>query len=399
MTPSDARLVFFEKVFLKRLHPDAKLRGVELFNLGLVRDLAAAGQRLFIPAHPSWCRVLAVNDAPSVTIHPVANLGHPVLTALGAAWSVVRASRHSGPFPFLFVANNAEGLAPAIRMMWRTRAFRKLVLFAHKIPSRRFAASVADIPGSIVCVCCAIADAFRQCGVTAGVHVDYGIVNADAFHPWERGHPARESDGGDAAATTWERGHPARGGDGVAAVAATVPLRVCLLGDMASDWKGADTAIAAMSLLPEAYRGRIELHIKAFRDKRDFPADSGIVSHPWSGADEVPDFLRGMDVMLAASRNRESDGRLMETFSQTTVQGMLTGLPVVHTSIPPFMEKFDAGGGIRADTPAEMAAALVRLANDPELRARLGREARATAMARYAWDTGRFIERYLVSAQ
>ena len=68
----------------------------------------------------------------------------------------------------------------------------------------------------------------------------------------------------------------------------------------------------------------------------------------------------------------------METFSQTTVQGMLTGLPVVHTSIPPFMEKFDDGGGLRADTPAEMADALVRLADDAELRARLGREARAT---------------------
>ena len=99
--------------------------------------------------------------------------------------------------------------------------------------------------------------------------------------------------------------------------------------------------------------------------------------------------------MLAASRNRESDGRLMETFSQTTVQGMLTGLPVVHTSIPPFMEKFDDGGGLRADTPAEMADALVRLADDAELRARLGREARATALARYVWDTNRFIKRYL----
>ena len=99
--------------------------------------------------------------------------------------------------------------------------------------------------------------------------------------------------------------------------------------------------------------------------------------------------------MLAASRNRESDGRLMETFSQTTVQGMLTGLPVVHTSIASYVEKFDAGGGIRADTPDEIAAALVRLADDPALRSRLGREARATALARYVWDTDRFLRRYM----
>ena len=368
MPPANDGLVFFEKVFLKRLQKDAKLRGVELFNLGLVHDLAAAGQRLFIPAHPSWRKIIIDDGAISATHHPIANLGHPVMTALGAAWAVVRESRHNGPFPFLFVANNAEGLAPAIRLMWRAKAFRNLVLFAHKVPSRRFAAAVADIPGSIVCVCGAIADAFRQGGVTAGVHVDYGIVNGDAFHP-----PAESR--------------------------LASPMRVCLLGDMASDWKGADTAIAAMSLLPEAYRGRIELHIKAFRDNRAFPTGSGIVTHPWSGADEVPEFLRGMNVMLAASRNRESDGRLMETFSQTTVQGMLTGLPVVHTSIPPFIEKFDAGGGIKADTPAEMANALVRLADDAKLRARLGHEARATALARYVWDTNRFIKRYLAPAK
>ena len=53
MTPDQPRkvdLVFFEKVFMKRLRPDLKLRGVELFNLGLIRDLAAEGIRLFIPA-------------------------------------------------------------------------------------------------------------------------------------------------------------------------------------------------------------------------------------------------------------------------------------------------------------------------------------------------------------
>ena len=389
--PSDTRLVFFEKVFLKRLHPDTKLRGVELFNLGLVRDLSVAGQKLFIPAHSSWRKTLVDDGAMSATLHSVANLGHPVLTSLGAAWSVVRESRHNGPFPFLFVANNAEGLAPAIRLMWRAKAFRNLVLFAHKVPSKRFAAAVADIPGSIVCVCGAIADAFRQCGVAASVHVDYGIVNGGSFYPvsGKATLVAAESGPDDAGPS-----HLAAA-EGRACRGRTAPMRVCLLGDMASDWKGADTAIAAMSLLPKAYRGRIELHIKAFRDNRAFPADSGIVSHPWSGADEVPEFLRGMDVMLAASRNRESDGRLMETFSQTTVQGMLTGLPVVHTSIPPFMEKFDAGGGLTADTPAAMAAALVRLADDAELRARLGREARASALSRYVWDTNRFIKRYL----
>ncbi len=362
-------IAFLEKVFLRPLHQDAKLRGVELFNLGLVRDLSASGRRLFITAHPTWRATIAKaagDNAASVTFMPIKSLGIPFLTFLRAAWSMARTVHAGGVFPFLFVANDAEGLSPAIAFLRRKRAFDSMVVFAHKLPGRRFTSVAADIPGSIACVCGPIAEAFRKAGVAADVHVDYGIVNADSFHP-----PAEPRAG------------------------AGAPMRVCLLGDMTSVWKGADTAIAAMELLPPSYRGRIELHIKAFRDNRTFPEGSGIVTHPWSGAEDIPDFLRGMDAMLALSRNRPSDGHLMETFSQTTVQGMLTGLPVVHTSIAPFAEKFDAGGGMLADTPEEVSAALVRLADDPELRARLGREARTTALARYVWDTGRFCRRYL----
>ncbi len=367
--PAACEIAFFEKVLLRPLRPDVKLRGVELFNLGLVRDLAAGGHRLFIPAHSSWRALLttaAGDHAANMAIRPVPRLGIPLLTFLVAAWSIASAARAGGRFPILFVANNAESLSPAIAFLTRAHAFEKMVLFAHKVPSSRFAAIVASTPGSIVCVCNAIAEGFRKKRVAAGVHVDYGVVNGDAFHPSAKPRP-------DAGA----------------------PLRVCLLGDMASDWKGADTALATMERLPAAYRGRIELHIKAFRDTRCFPEGSGIIAHPWSDAEDIPGFLRGMDVLLAASRNRESDGRLMETFSQTTVQGMLTGLPVVHTSIAPYVEKFDAGGGIQADTPDEIAAALMRLADDPDLRARLGREARATALARYVWDTERFYRRYM----
>ena len=358
-------IAFLEKVFLKRRR-DGRLRGVELFNLGLVRDLAAAGHRVYLPVHPSWVDAIATatGGSPVVKVRCVQDLAHPAATALGAALGIVSEARACGRFQVLFVANNTEGLAPSIRLLWRARAFRRFVLFAHKVPSRRFVAAVADLPGAIVCVCGFIANVFRGGHVAASVHADYGVANADAFFP--------PSD--------------VRAPDS--------PMRVCLLGDMRSDWKGADTAIAAIGLLPAGYRGRIELHVKAFPDGRTFPDGSGIVSHPWSDAADIPAFLREMDVLLAPSRNRDSDGRLMETFSQTTVQGMLTGLPVIHTSIPPFVEKFDDGGGIRADTPKEIAAALVRLADDPALRARLGREARATALSRYVWDTSRFYARY-----
>ena len=39
-----------------------------------------------------------------------------------------------------------------------------------------------------------------------------------------------------------------------------------------------------------------------------------------------------------------------------------------------------------------------RLALDPALRARLGAEARTTALARYVWDSSRFLREHLVPA-
>ena len=84
--------------------------------------------------------------------------------------------------------------------------------------------------------------------------------------------------------------------------------------------------------------------------------------------------------------------------SAGTVQGMLTGLPVVHSPIPGLAEKFDRGGGLCARTPEEFAAAMERLALDPALRARLGAEARASALARYVWDSERFLREHLVPA-
>lgn len=87
---------------------------------------------------------------------------------------------------------------------------------------------------------------------------------------------------------------------------------------------------------------------------------------------------------------------MRETFSQTAVQGMLTALPIVHSPIPVLAEKFDRGGGLRARTPAEFAAAMETLAGDPALRAKLGAEARATALARYVWNSERFLREHLL---
>ena len=208
-----------------------------------------------------------------------------------------------------------------------------------------------------------VAAGFRGKGLAADVVVDYGVMDADRFHPAEAPRPA------------------------------AAPVRFCVLGALDNAWKGADTALAAFRLLPPAVRARCELHLMAWREPPAFPDDPGVTAYAWRDAGGVPDFLRGMDAMLVPSRDEEV---MRETFSQTAVQGMLTALPIVHSPIPVLVEKFDRGGGLCARTPAEFAAAMERLAGDPALRAKLGAEARATALARYVWSSERFLREHLL---
>lgn len=77
------------------------------------------------------------------------------------------------------------------------------------------------------------------------------------------------------------------------------------------------------------------------------------------------------------------------------LQYMGMGLPAVAQRIGTNTEIVEDGvNGLLADTPDEWLEALVRLVDDPELRARLGREGRRTVEARYSVvaNTGRYLE-------
>jgi glycosyltransferase involved in cell wall biosynthesis len=95
--------------------------------------------------------------------------------------------------------------------------------------------------------------------------------------------------------------------------------------------------------------------------------------------------------MLCPSRN--------ETFSQAVVQGMLTALPVIASPLPVFTEKLDTGAGVVCRTTEDFTNAMADLARHPEKRRRMGAIGRQTALERYAWDTDRFLDRYLFPAQ
>lgn len=357
-------VAFLEKVFLDRRERTSALRGVELFNLRLVRELGELGIGVTLFADPSWAETVARETAgvSGVRFAASGGGGSSLLAGLSAARAVRRAARQEGAFDALLLGNVANRLIPALWFLHPGRDFRRTLLIAHRETSPRFLRAVGHLPGRVLAVSEPVAAGFRGKGLAADVAVDYGVMGAERFHPSEKAKPA------------------------------DAPVKFCVLGALDNAWKGADTALEAFRLLPPETRARCELHLMAYHEPPSFPGEPGIFAYGWRGAGEMPEFLRGMDAMLVPSRDEHV---MRETFSQTAVQGMLTGLPVVHSPIPVLAEKFDRGGGICARTPEEWSAAMARLADDPALRAKLGAEARAVALERYVWDTPRFVRRHL----
>ena len=349
---SRRRLFFLEKVFLKPRR--APVRGVELFNLNLLRDLAALAYRVVVPVHATWADTVRQHAGPNAQIMRCPPGGMPFVNALLAACQV------RGPIEAGILGNVGNGLVPAIKLLATRRVTDRWVLLAHREPSPRFVRACTRLPLTVVAVNDKIAGHFSP-DRFARVETWYGITDADRFHP-----PAP-------------------------ADTPTGPFKFCVLGQLDNAWKGADTAVAAFRLLPPDLRARCELHLASFARPPEFP-EPAIHAHAWMPVDQIPDFLRGMHAMLVPSRD---EGVMRETFSQAIVQGMLTGLPVCTTNLPILVEKLDAGGGLVADSPAHLAEHMQELATDPALCRRLGQAGRQTALSRYTWDTPAFADRYL----
>lgn len=358
-------VAFLEKVFLDRRASNSALRGVESFNLRLVRELCGLGVSTTLFVEPAWAGIVsrAAPGAKNLSVVQTEGRGSSLLAGLSAARTIRRMARGEGAFDALLLGNVANRLLPALWGLRAGRDFRRAVLVAHRETSPRFLRAIRNLPGRVVAVSEPVAAGFRDKGLMADVVVDYGVMGAEQFHPSERHRPADD------------------------------PVRFCVLGALDNAWKGADTALAAFRLLPPDVRSRCELHLMAYRDPSSLHDDPGVFAYSWRNVGAVPDFLRGMDAMLVPSRDEDV---MRETFSQSAVQGMLTGLPIVHSPIPVLAEKFDNGGGLCARTTEQFAAAMERLALDPALRVRLGAEARATALARYVWNTERFARRHLL---
>lgn len=103
--------------------------------------------------------------------------------------------------------------------------------------------------------------------------------------------------------------------------------------------------------------------------------------------DDVPRLLRTFDVLALPS--------LAEGISNTILEGMATGLPVVATAVggnPELVDDGKTGLLVPAGDAERMAAALAKYLNAPELKLRHGREARAEVERRFSLDG--MVERY-----
>ncbi len=97
---------------------------------------------------------------------------------------------------------------------------------------------------------------------------------------------------------------------------------------------------------------------------------------------DVPEILRALDVFVLSSRN--------EGISNTILEAMATGLPVVATDVggnPELVLEGQTGTLVPAADPAALAAALARYAGDPALGETVGQRARARAVERFSIET------------
>lgn len=97
---------------------------------------------------------------------------------------------------------------------------------------------------------------------------------------------------------------------------------------------------------------------------------------------DVADILAGSDVFALASR--------AEGFGLTIVEAMMSGLPVVASSVgavPELIDNGETGFLVPQGDWKKFAEALTRLRNDEKLRARMGLEGRRRAVERFGLDT------------
>lgn len=378
------------------------VRGVQVFDLQLIRQMVELGLIVTLPAEWSWKprligagrggdRIGALGDltksragrAGRLKILWTPTLRKPLWNGLWAAGAM---GLSRARFDVCYLGNAGEGLAQAAGLMHRLGIFHRLVLLAHRYPKRRLIALLKRARGGrgggrSLAVSNNVRSMFPE-DLSPPCEIRFGEMDHAKFFPAERaGHANADNRSG---------GEVSRGvrGDGL--------VHFVMLGALDTPLKDVPTALKAFAMIPEQVRARCRLHLASFASPpTDLPA--GVTAYPWMAIDRVPGFLRTMDAMLVTS--------LSETFCLALVQGMLTGMPSVVRDIGTLTEKVEGGengvggrggtGGLVFSTPEQLAVHMTRLATDAELRAKMGAVARRTALERYTWRTDEFVREVL----
>lgn len=342
-----------DKVLLSSCKPP--VRGVELFNINLMKELAQAGMSLVVPVHGSWMDIVRDrNSGVNIDLLDCSITGGPVLNGLVAMLKLRKRT-----FDVMLLANTANSLVPFLVLSPLFGIADRCVLIAHREPRKYLVHVQAGMRTTVVAVNKKIAshynpDAFER------IEVYYGVIGAERFSP---GQPLRK--------------------DGI--------VRFCVVGQLDNAWKGADTAVAAFRGMREDVRKHCQLILASFSYPPLFEEDN-IIVRKWMDLADIAQLLKDVDVLIVPSRDEIV---MRETFSQAMVQGMLSGLPVIVSDLPVLAEKIDEGGGVIFRDTAELSEMMSDMAKSPEKRQRLGRDARNTALARYVWNTEYFIKQFI----
>ncbi len=146
------------------------------------------------------------------------------------------------------------------------------------------------------------------------------------------------------------------------------PLRVAFLGGAGNALKGLGVLLDALELLPAELSLRLDVWAADPAELAGHPALAGrVVAHPAFAPEDLDNVLENADVVVLASRIRES-------FSLVVREALLRGRPVITTDCGGPLEVITHernGLVVARDSSAALAGALARLASDPALVRRL----------------------------
>ncbi len=384
MSAPGRRLLYIAPAFLSyRLHK--VVRGVQVFDMLFIRDLVGMGIDVTVPAEISWWSQLRARLTLPDGRHPRFRWTPPLIKP---QWNGLFANLLvHGRFDTVYLGNGVRGAVPMIDLLRARRMVGRLVIQANRVPRPPVERAMRRWSDArIVAVSELVKSGFSP-DLRSRVEVKYGLVDAHDYTP--------RSD-------EQERAHLAAPAE-VPAGAGEPLTHFFLLGKLDTPVKDAPAAVRAFAAMPEGVRSRCRLHLVGYPDPRDAgDLPQGVLAYPWMDSGDIAGFLRGMDVLLVTSTT--------ETFGQSAVQAMLSGLPTIANDLPTMREKLDPPDGEVTDlsgdgTPEQRAGLIYRtheelvthmsaLATNPGLRRSMGRVARTRALERYVWDSSAFAREY-----